>query len=139
MFENKYEKLYKLVKLLGFTFGLVFFSLILYFVITTGMSFIIQNYIVLGFIILTVVILSLLKIKILISFLSGFKSFTRIINYIINFILLSIAYVFGIGVVSIISKILKKHFLNIGKKNTDTYYIHKQLGEESLEKYYNQF
>ena len=139
MFEDKHKKLYKLIQSIGFITGLGLFFIILYGIITSGLHFIIKNYILIGVVVIVFIVFSLLNIRVLTSFFDGFKRFTKIINYVVNFVLLSVAYVIGIGIISVPSKIVKKHFLNTNKNSADTYYINKKLGEESLERYYNQF
>jgi large-conductance mechanosensitive channel len=73
------------------------------------------------------------------GFLKGFKDFGHIITNIVNFILLSIVYFVGIGPTSIVAKISGKHFLDLKKKKTDSYYTKKDIKKEPIENYYRQF
>lgn len=57
----------------------------------------------------------------------------------VNFILLSIVYFISIGIVSLISKIFGKHFLEIKKQNKKSNWHEHKLEKEPLEKYYRTF
>lgn len=74
-----------------------------------------------------------------IGFKKGFKDFGHIITNIINSILLSIVYIIGVGLTSIFSKLFKKHFLGLKKRNTKTYWRDLNLKKKNIEKYYRQF
>ena len=73
------------------------------------------------------------------GFKSGLKSFSNIITNIINFFLLSIVYIIGVGLTSILSKIFKKHFLELKKTRSKTYWKKNKINKEPLETYYRQF
>ena len=69
--------------------------------------------------------------------LSGQKIFGEDIVIMINFILLSIVYFFGVGLVSIFAKLIGKNFLELKKNiNSKTYW---QINLEPKGGYYKQF
>lgn len=68
----------------------------------------------------------------------GMKSFSNNISIIINFLLLSIVYLMGVGFTSIVAKIFGKHFLDI-KKKKDSYWHDLNLKNKPIEDYYRQF
>ena len=74
------------------------------------------------------------------GFKEGFKDFGHSITIIINSILLSVVYIFGVGITSVFAKIFGKHFLDtkISKKRK-TYWQDLNLKKESIDKYYRQF
>ena len=78
------------------------------------------------------------------SFLKGVKSgqrkFGESIAVIVNSILLSFVYFFGVGITSILAKISRKHFLDLKPyKSRNSYWEELNLGRERIEKYYKQF
>ena len=73
------------------------------------------------------------------GFKEGFKNFSGIITNIVNFFLLAIVYFLGIGPVSIISKIRRKHFIELGRKRKDSYWIQRKTAEQKIEDYYRMF
>lgn len=81
--------------------------------------------------------------KILKQFLKGFQkgmnNFGSSISIIINSALLTIVYFIGVGITSIIAKIVGKHFLDIRKIKKDTYWENLNLKNKSIEDYYKQF
>ena len=72
------------------------------------------------------------------GFHEGMKSFSNNISTIINFVLLSIVYLIGVGFTSIVAKIFGKHFLDM-KKKKDSYWHDLNLRRKSIEEYYRQF
>tara|TARA_Y100000310_G_scaffold336305_1_gene420452 strand:- start:261 stop:503 length:243 start_codon:yes stop_codon:yes gene_type:complete len=77
-------------------------------------------------------------------FIEGFKEgqseFGETIAVIINSILLTFVYVFGVGLTSIIGKIMGKRFLHSEKeKNKKSYWKDLNLEKEKIENYYKQF
>ncbi len=74
------------------------------------------------------------------GFCLGLSEFGENIGLIINSILLTFVYVFGVGFTSIIAKIFKKHFLEmkIGKKQK-SYWSNLNLKIISIEEYYRRF
>ena len=68
----------------------------------------------------------------------GFKEFGQDIASVVNFFLLLIVYILGIGPVSIISKIFGKHFIDLRfKEKKSTWVKREQI--ESSDEYYRQF
>ena len=63
----------------------------------------------------------------------------KIISNVINFILLSIVYFVGIGIVSLGMKIFGKHFLELKKQNKKSNWHDTKLTKQPLEKYYRTF
>ncbi len=69
----------------------------------------------------------------------GQKNFGEDIAQIINLILLSIVYIIGVGITSIVAKIFGKHFLKLKiDKNKESYWEGLQLSGKK-EDYYRQF
>jgi len=70
----------------------------------------------------------------------GQKKFGDDISQIINFILLTIAYLFGIGLTSVFAKISGKHFLELKKEeNIESYWSDLNLIKKPMKEYYRQF
>ena len=74
----------------------------------------------------------------LIGFKKGMGNFGQNIALIINTILLTLVYLIGIGLTSILAKIVGKHFLEM-KLSKDTYWSDLNLKKKSIEEYYRQF
>ena len=72
------------------------------------------------------------------GFKEGFKEFSHIIINIVNFVLLTMVYIFGIGLVAIFSRISKKKFLNL-KSNKSSYWEDNLIEKKPIEKYFRQF
>ena len=72
------------------------------------------------------------------GFQKGVKGFSDNISTIINFVLLSMVYLIGVGLTSITAKIFGKHFLNT-KKKEDSYWHNLNLKKKQIEGYYKQF
>ncbi len=75
------------------------------------------------------------------GFYAGMQQFGGAIVAIINFILLILVYIIGVGITSIIAKISGKHFLNLKKpdKKLKTYWLNKGEKKPSKEDCYRQF
>lgn len=73
------------------------------------------------------------------GFGKGFKDFSLSITAVTNFILLFLTYFIGVGLTSIFAKIFSKRFLDLKLKKEGSYWIHKKIGMEDKESYYNQF
>ena len=73
------------------------------------------------------------------GFLQGFKNFGHTITNIINFFLLLTAYILGIGIVSVISKLAGKHFLELKKQNKNSNWHEHKVTKQPIEKYYRTF
>jgi hypothetical protein len=73
------------------------------------------------------------------GFEQGFKDFSQIIVNIVNLILLFPVYFIGIGITSIIAKILGKHFLDLKIRDRTSYWIDRKITKEPMESYYMEF
>jgi hypothetical protein len=74
------------------------------------------------------------------GFKDGMKSFGENIAIIINTVLLFLVYVLGVGITSIIAKIMGKRFLHTKiSKRRDSYWAKLDLKKRSKEEYYRQF
>ena len=69
----------------------------------------------------------------------GFKNFSYTLTNIINFSLLSIVYFIGIGIVSVISKLSGRHFLDLKKQNKASNWHEHKVTKQPLEKYFRTF
>jgi len=72
------------------------------------------------------------------GFKKGVKGFSDNISTIVNFALLSIVYLIGVGLTSITAKIFNKHFLDM-KKKKGSYWHNLNLKNKEIEEYYRQF
>ena len=75
------------------------------------------------------------------AFYLGMKKFGSTIVDIINFILLLPVYYIGIGISSIMAKILGKHFMDLSKpsKKVKSYWLDKKQKEIKIDDFYNEF
>lgn len=74
------------------------------------------------------------------GFKKGTKDFGHNISTIINSVLLSIVYIIGVGLTSVIAKLVGKHFLDTKtSEKADTYWTDLDLKKKSIEDYYRQF
>ncbi|MBI2653405.1 hypothetical protein HYX02_01200 [Candidatus Woesearchaeota archaeon] len=73
------------------------------------------------------------------GFKKGMKNFGQNIALIVNSALLSIVYFIGVGFTSIISKIVRKHFLDTKLSKKATYWHDLNLKKKPIEEYYRQF
>ncbi len=74
------------------------------------------------------------------GFKNGMKNFGNNIAIIINSILLLMVYIIGVGITSIISKIVGKHFLEKKlSKEQKSYWDNLDLSKKPLKDYYRQF
>ena len=75
------------------------------------------------------------------GFLKGMNTFGGIIINVVNFILLLPVYIVGVGLTSIVAKVVGKHFLNLKRPNKkqDTYWVAKDTRKKKLEEFYRQF
>jgi len=70
----------------------------------------------------------------------GFKKLGQFINLVVTYTLLSIVYIVGVGSVALLAKLLGKRFFNSKPlKESHTYWLDINLGDESIEDYYRQF
>jgi len=71
---------------------------------------------------------------------NGQKKFGESIATVVNSILLSFVYIIGVGVTSILAKILRKRFLELRlDKSKESYWEELNLNKEKMESYYRQF
>lgn len=71
---------------------------------------------------------------------SGQKKFGECTASVVNSLLLSFVYFFGIGLTFIFAKIFNKHFLDLNlDKSRVSYWEELNLNKERIEKYYKQF
>lgn len=125
-FENNLGLFSRLLKFLGYISGLVIF-ISMFFIIWTRRFYLIKNnYVTILSIIVLIAVLALLKVKSLNIFYNGFKEFSKVIITTVNFILLSIVYILGVGLTSLIAKFFNKHFLDLKKKDVKSYYNDKK-------------
>ncbi|MBI2543297.1 MAG: hypothetical protein HYW24_03865 [Candidatus Aenigmarchaeota archaeon] len=74
------------------------------------------------------------------GFQKGMKGFGLNISTIVNTVLLSVVYVVGVGLTSILAKISKKRFLEMTiSEEKETYWDELNLKKKSMEEYYRQF
>ena len=74
------------------------------------------------------------------GFIEGSKEFGLSINILVITSLLTVVYVLGVGVTSIVAKAIGKHFLNTQlAKNQDTYWTELNLKKKEIDEYYKQF
>lgn len=71
------------------------------------------------------------------GFRQGFRNFSHVITDIVNFVFLFLVYFIGVGVVSIISKLLGKHFMDL--KNNGSSWVERKLKKRPIEEYYRLF
>ena len=69
----------------------------------------------------------------------GFRNFSNVITNVINFVLLLVVYFIGIGIVSVISKLSGRHFLELKKQNKSSNWHEHKVSKQPLEKYYRTF
>jgi len=70
---------------------------------------------------------------------SVLEPISKLISGIVNFILLSIVYFIGVGLVSISAKIFRKHFLELKRQNKSSNWDEHKVTKQPLEKYYRTF
>jgi len=73
------------------------------------------------------------------GFKIGMRNFGNTIALLINSLLLSFVYFLGVGLTSIIAKLINKHFLDLKLSKKDSYWSDLNLKNKSIEKYYRQF
>ncbi|MBT3407194.1 hypothetical protein HN415_00775 [Candidatus Woesearchaeota archaeon] len=74
------------------------------------------------------------------GFKSGLKLYNEHIIIVVNSFLLTIVYIFGIGISYILLKLLNKRFINFKiNKKRKTYWRKLEINKESIENYYRQF
>jgi len=73
------------------------------------------------------------------GFKAGMRMFGENIVFIINTLLLTFVYLIGVGLTSILAKIMGKHFLDTKLSKKDTYWNNLKLKKKPIEEYYRQF
>ena len=74
------------------------------------------------------------------AFKKGISRFGQNISTLVNFLLLSLVYLLGVGFTFILSRLLKKEFLDTKlSKDKKTYWSKLDLKKESIEKHMRQF
>ena len=74
------------------------------------------------------------------GFKKGMKEFGHCISIIINTVLLSIVYIIGVGITSIIAKLAGKQFLELKlNKKAKTYWNNLNIKKRPIDEYYRQF
>ncbi len=71
------------------------------------------------------------------GFWKGFRNFSHVITDVVNFILLFAVYAVGVGIVSIIAKLLGKHFMDL--KSSGSSWVIRNLKKRPVEEYYRMF
>ncbi len=82
--------------------------------------------------------------KLVRQFIKGFKrgmgDFGQTISIIINSALLFVVYFIGVGITSVLAKVVGKHFIKTKiSKKSKTYWSDLNLKKKPLEEYYRQF
>ncbi len=78
--------------------------------------------------------------NLLAGFLEGLKMFSENIAHLVNVILLSIVYIFAVGITTMIAKFFGKHFLELKiDKNCVSYWSDLNLKRKDLQEYLKQF
>lgn len=67
----------------------------------------------------------------------GMKLFGETISAVVNFLLLTFVYFIGVGLTSIVAKLVGKHFL--ANKEKGTYWEKLNLTTKQIKEYYRQF
>jgi len=75
------------------------------------------------------------------GFYEGIKEFSAILVGIINFILLLLVYIFGVGMSFVIAKVTRKKLMNLEKfdKKVKSYWIDKKIKKPNIKDAYRQF
>lgn len=91
-----------------------------------------------GISIKAVVCMSILK-EIVDGFKKGIHNFGSLITQLINTILLSIVYLFGVGVTAMIARFAGKDFLELKIKAKKSYWHTLNVSKKDIKKFYRQF
>lgn len=73
------------------------------------------------------------------SFFEGMKSVGMHISTVVNAVLLTLIYIFGVGVATFFMRIKRTSLLSVRKKSKSSYYTTKKIETEKIEDYYRQF
>ena len=71
------------------------------------------------------------------GFIKGFRNFSHVITDAVNFVMLFFLYLIGIGIVSIVSKLLGKRFMDL--KSSGSSWVIRKLKKRPIEEYYRLF
>ena len=77
--------------------------------------------------------------KLWLSVKSVLEPVSKFMASVVNLVLLFVVYFIGIGIVSIISKLSGKHFLNLKIQNKTSDWHNHKVKKEPIEKYYRMF
>ncbi|MBU0666431.1 MAG: hypothetical protein KKC26_03645 [Nanoarchaeota archaeon] len=67
------------------------------------------------------------------------KTFGLFTSKIVNFILLSVVYLTGVFLTSVVGKIFGKKFLDCNKKESSSYWENYEMPKKNLERHYRMF
>ena len=67
--------------------------------------------------------------------LAPLRWFSKIMGYIVTAVVLTLVYIFGIGPLAILGKILGKDFIGAKRRPADSYWLHYQEKEPTLENF----
>ena len=73
------------------------------------------------------------------GFKKGMKHFGNCLTIIINSILLLVVYAIGVGITSLVAKLVRKHFLNTKPTKEKTYWTDLNLNKKAKAEHYKQF
>ncbi len=73
------------------------------------------------------------------GFKHGFRQFGIHISEVINFVILLIVYIFGVGFTSIAARLFKKRFIDTGKEKKDSYWVKNKLATRPYKDYLRRF
>lgn len=72
------------------------------------------------------------------GFKKGFKNFGTSVTNVVNFIILLIVYILGIGLSAIVARVVGKKFLDLSH-NKDSYWVTTPIGTEDKDEYYRMY
>jgi hypothetical protein len=76
----------------------------------------------------------------LIGMKDGSSDFGFGVSKVVNFILLSFVYVFGVGLTSLVARLKGKHFLDMEiDKGAKTYFVNETIKTKDRDEYFRQF
>lgn len=141
----------RFIKGLGFSIGLFIFLIVLNTIIFRFSSLYLHLKLICEVAVLALVLLTMLsKTKLKMQkasnfsiFKEGFTDFSHLVIGIVNFVLLLMVYLLGVGPVSIIAKLFKQHFLDIKPTHlispAVSYWKDHKITKQNLENYLRSF
>ena len=70
----------------------------------------------------------------------GYKYFGECVSSLINLVAFSLTYFLGVGITSIIGKLIENDFISDCKNEVETYWVNSEISKKNkLEDYYKQF